>query len=174
MCDSNIDHLHTLTPIMCVCGQYYNISQNALVMSVRLTLRGHSGWYIHPRSCYIQHTLLPINGHQKRFTPTLAQYEEPDGHVDKDPWEAQELHQVVHEQIAFLQTQVGWGKRAEVRWGFLMTIELHDESPNGLYSETTATQHYSTITYLRSFRILDSTLILFILFSSWKLRQGKT
>lgn len=33
---------------------------------------------------------------------TLTQDEEPDRQVDEDPREPQELHQVVHEQVAFL------------------------------------------------------------------------
>ena len=119
-----------------------------------------------PKPSVCLHTLLHINGHQKSGTQTLTEYEESHCHVDKDPRETQELHQVVHEQVAFLQTQVGWGVRAEIR--FLMTIELHDKMANGECSNTTATQHYSTSTYLRSFRILDSTLILFIRCSSWK------
>lgn len=33
----------------------------------------------------------------------LTQDEEPHGHVHKDPGEAQELHQIVHEQVSSLQ-----------------------------------------------------------------------
>lgn len=44
---------------------------------------------------------------------TLTKNEEADSHVDKDPGESKELHQVVHEQVAFLQTQVGCANKRE-------------------------------------------------------------
>lgn len=42
---------------------------------------------------------------------TLSQDEESNCHVDKDPGEAQELNQVVHEQVTFLQPEIGLGTR---------------------------------------------------------------
>lgn len=41
------------------------------------------------------------------FLQTLTKNEESNSHVDKDPGESQELHQVVHKQVAFLQPEVG-------------------------------------------------------------------
>lgn len=39
---------------------------------------------------------------------TLPQNEESHRQVDKDPGEAEELHQVVHEQVAFLEPEVSF------------------------------------------------------------------
>lgn len=47
------------------------------------------------------------------FFQTLTKNEESNSHVDKDPGESQELHQVVHKQVAFFQSEVSWGK---IRW----------------------------------------------------------
>lgn len=44
---------------------------------------------------------------------TLTKNEEADSHVDKDPGVSQKLHEVVHEQVAFLQTQVCCGNKRE-------------------------------------------------------------
>lgn len=34
---------------------------------------------------------------------TFSQNKEPHSHVDKDPGESQELHEIIHEQVSFLQ-----------------------------------------------------------------------
>lgn len=45
-------------------------------------------------------------GHKRIPLQTLTKNEESNGHVDEDPGESQELHQVVHKQVAPLQPKV--------------------------------------------------------------------
>lgn len=42
------------------------------------------------------------------FLRTFTKNEESHSHVDKDPGESEELHQVVHKQVASLQSEEGF------------------------------------------------------------------
>lgn len=68
-----------------------------VVFAVRQVVKSSSSFVIH----------LSIHDYcafvkEKASEQTLTQNEEADRQVDEDPGEPQELHQVVHEQVAFL------------------------------------------------------------------------
>lgn len=62
------------------------------------------------------------------FVLAFSQNKEPHGHVDKDPGESQELHEVIHEQVSFLQACKSWKAKQDKK---LLQAELQQEQSVG-------------------------------------------
>lgn len=74
-------------------------------------------------SCQRQRELLT------KFVLTFSQNKEAHRQVDKDPGEAQKLHEVVHEQVPFLQACKSWKERRAVSYPAQSQREALDSNP---------------------------------------------